>query len=216
MPVDISERVREIISILSFLRVLRSDQKAQLLCWAFLWSEFISYGMLPASQVELDMSIYAALQDRYERREAALQNQVLLLTKAASKLAGNFRQYLGLPTPCWNRADGTAGDQYVRLGEGQAARFEEKPWTQLSAIDGVVSFSIALTMVSDDCHSRTTYVFPMSIEFVPTGYLVKMNDAESVLLTPVEVEANSFDEVYAKVVARLELLLDPSRVMISN
>ncbi|WP_182374904.1 hypothetical protein [Pseudomonas putida] len=162
------------------------------------------------------MSIYAALQSRYESRETALNTQVFLLTKATSKLAANFGGYLGLPEPRWKRADNTSGDLYVRLGEGQGDRFEERPWTQLSAIDGVVTFSIALTMVSEDCQSRTTYVFPMSIEFSEFGYLVKLNNNEFVTLTPAEVEAGVFVEVYAKVVARLKTVLDPSKILIKK
>ena len=162
------------------------------------------------------MSIYAELQDRYENREAALNNQVLLLTKAASQLASHFAGYLGLLAPRWNHADGKVGDRYVRLGEGRAASFEEKNWSELSAIDGVVSFSIALTVVSDDCQSRVTYVFPMSIEFIQTGYLVKLLDSEAAMLTPAEVEAGLFGEIYSMLVDRLRSLLDPSKVLISK
>ncbi|CAI8828153.1 hypothetical protein EMIT053CA3_240004 [Pseudomonas donghuensis] len=43
MPVDISERVSEIIPILSFLRVLRSDQRSPAIESGFLFQRFLEW-----------------------------------------------------------------------------------------------------------------------------------------------------------------------------
>ncbi|SPO68127.1 hypothetical protein [Pseudomonas sp. JV241A] len=162
------------------------------------------------------MSIYTDLQNRYENREAALAKQVYLLSKAAAGLSDSFGSYLGLPSPRWNNPEGKPGDYYVRLGVGERNAFEEKPWTQMSSLGGVVSFSIALTLVSEDCYSRTTYVFPVSVEFVEGGYLFKLNEGDQVLLSVAEVTSGAFSEVHSKMVERLTQILDPSKVLIKN
>ncbi|UVK81431.1 hypothetical protein LOY46_17890 [Pseudomonas sichuanensis] len=162
------------------------------------------------------MTIYTELQNRFEAREAALAKQVYLLSKAAAGLSDNFGKYLGLPSPRWNYPDGKAGDYYVRFGVGERSSFEEKPWTQMSSLDGVVSFSMALTLISEDRFARTIFVFPMSVEFFDTGYLFKLNEGEQVLISVADVQSGAFDEVYSKMVARLGRILDPSQVLINN
>ncbi|OLS61873.1 hypothetical protein [Pseudomonas putida] len=161
------------------------------------------------------MSIYADLQKRYESHETALHTQLHLLSKAAGDLAAGFGKYLGLPGERWNHPDGKVGERYVRLGEGSVDSFQEKRWIELSSSKGKVDFSIAITLVSEDRDSRTTYIFSMGVQFCEDGYLFEVQ-GHGVSLAIEAVKAGVFDPVYMLIVDRLVARLDPSSILIKN
>jgi hypothetical protein len=161
------------------------------------------------------MSLYADLQKRYETREAAIQAQLHLLSKAAADLASGFGKYLGLPGDRWNHPDGKIGDRYVTLGEGAGHAFKEKRWNELSSLNGKVDFSLALTIVSEDRDSRTIYVFDMSVQFCDEGYLFDVN-GKGVILEVESVKSGSFEPVYNQIVEILIARLDQSKILIKN
>ena len=161
------------------------------------------------------MSIYSDLQKRYESREVAIQAQLHLLSKSAGDLAAGFGSYLGLTSERWNHPGGKAGNRYVMLGEGSAASFKEKPWIALSSVNGKVDFSLALTLVSEDRESRTTYVFDLGVQFTDDGYLFEVN-GQGVTISVDEVKAGNFESVYNLIVEKLMTQLDKSQILIKN
>jgi hypothetical protein len=161
-------------------------------------------------------TVFQEIQNDFEVREAAIQLQLNLLSKAVGKMAAGFGNYLGLPAPRWNHLDGKAGDFYIRLGEGSANSFKEKPWMQLSSLGGVVSFSLAVTVDSEDREIRTTYVFDMKVRFCGDGYQFDLNDNVHQILSVDEVQGGVFDPVYSMIVTQLKALLDPSKIFIKN
>lgn len=162
------------------------------------------------------MSLYEAIQTSYEEREARMALQLSLLAQAAGNMASHFRHYLGLQTARWHHPDGKAGDDYIRLGTGSAKSFEEKSWMTLSSRNGVVPFSLAVTIVSEDRMFRTNYVFEMTVSFIIDGYLFTLEEGEEELVSVEYVKANNFDPVHKMLSARLMNVLDPSKIMIKN
>lgn len=162
------------------------------------------------------MSVYEDLQQRFEKREAALSLQLHLLSKAAGDVASGLRFYLGLPSPKWNYPDGKAGDAYIRLGVGEKDRFEEKPWMTLSSKGGVVSFSLAVTILSEDREFRSIYVFNMSVCFCEGGYLFDVEGDRQQVVSVDDVKSGNLDSVYEMIVSQLKALLDPERILIKS
>ena len=162
------------------------------------------------------MSLYEAIQTSYEEREARMALQLNLLAKAAGNMASHFRHYLGLQTARWHHPDGKAGDDYIRLGTGSPNSFEEKPWMTLSSRNGVVPFSLAVTIVSEDRMFRATYVFEMTVHFILDGYLFTLGENDEELVSVDYVKADNFDPVHKMISARLMSLLDPAKIMIKN
>ena len=162
------------------------------------------------------MSLYEAMQSSYEEREARMALQLNLLAKAAGSMASHFRHYLGLQTARWQHPDGKAGDDYIRLGTGSAKSFEEKPWMMLSSRSGVVPFSLAVTIVSEDRMFRATYVFEMTVQFIIDGYLFTLDTGGEELVSVDYVKAENFDPIHKMISAQLINLLDPAKIIIKN
>lgn len=162
------------------------------------------------------MSVYEDIQERFEKREAALSQQLHLLSKAAGDVASGLRLYLGLPSHRWTYPDGKVGDAYIRLGVGQKDRFEEKPWMTLSSKGGVVAFSLAVTVVSQSQEFRSIYVFNMSVQFCEDGYLFDVEGDRQQIVSVDDVKAGDLDSVHEMIVSQLKSLLDPERILIKS
>lgn len=160
------------------------------------------------------MTIYERLQKSFQEKENALDAQLRLLAKAASLVENGFGAFLGLTASRWTDHNGKAGDPYVQLGVGREDQFKPVHWVKLSSYGGVVEFSLALTLTSDDYSSRTTYVFPMSAQCSKSGYVFQFEDGESVEVGSESAKAGRFDKVWAGIVVRLEKALDPSKVIL--
>ena len=162
------------------------------------------------------MSSYEAIQTSYEEQEARMALQLNLLAKAAGNMASHFRHYLGLQTAKWHHPDGKAGDEYIRLGTGSAESFEEKPWMMLKSRGGVVPFSLAVTIVSEDRTRRVTYVFEMTVKFTIDGYLFTLGEGGEELVSVDYVKANNFDPIHKLISSQLMSFLDPAKIIIKN
>jgi hypothetical protein len=214
-----SERMSEIIRILSFLRKSRIDPEARPLSRAFFWCKFPVCVILPLSKKEVAMTLYEQIKNRFQEQEAAQNMQLNLLARAAGNIASGFGNYLGTPDQLWKGTDGKSG-RYVMLGTGNGTGFEEKRWMALTSTGGVVDFTIAVTVLgSDDAIPRCTLTFPISAKFCDQGYEFAVhyqNNVTPVIISPEEVKAGQFAALYNVLTERLLAYFDPAKVLIQN
>lgn len=164
------------------------------------------------------MSIFDDLNERYARFEAAQTLQHNLLIKAVGALPGGFGKHIGLTVLHWHDEDGKAGARYIRLGVGAPESFEEKPWVSLTSMNGVVSFSLAVTVDSNlPLRPRMTYVFEGTVRFCPDGYDFAFKGLPSpIIVSPEKVIAGELSAVYDALVESLYKSFDPSLIEIRN
>lgn len=164
------------------------------------------------------MSIIDELNEQYEIYDAALTLQHNLLIKSLGALSGGFASYLGLLKAHWHHADGKRGDRYVRLGTGAPKSFEEKVWPQLTSVDGIVEFSLAVTLESENAtFKRYTFVFEGEAKFVAEGYEYRFKGIDyPVILSAEEVESEDFRELYKVLIDQLKSNFDPDSVLIKR
>lgn len=161
------------------------------------------------------MTLFEQLRERYTDHDAALTEQLTLLTRAAGNMTAGFGGYLGLPTPRWHKADGEAGEKYVRLGTGSVGDFEETQWQALTGLDGVVSFSVALTVDSPAAYQeRFTFFFDFDLQFCDDGYLFQIKHIGDVVVNASDAAAGKFEPVYNAMLEKLHDVLDPSKILI--
>lgn len=159
------------------------------------------------------MSIYNELSQQYKRLFEKQQARLHLMSSAANALAVGFERYLSIPDVTWTDSQGKQ-QRYVRLGTGDEHSFQEIDYLRLSSIDGVVDFSIALT-VEQDAHfglrqvvifefsvSLNSESFDFSVKKLPINLSVGIDDKDK----------QRFDPIYAALVERLMYIFDPDRV----
>ncbi len=161
------------------------------------------------------MSLYDELQQDYKSQQEAMTLQLNLLARAAGNMVASLPAYLGIPSARWNHHDGKAGDAYVRLGEGPPLDFKDKSWMNLSSKGGVVSFSVAVTIVSEDRNQRVTYVFEMDARFCDHGYRFALNDVDYRIIGAEDVKAEKYQVVHQMIFDKLKELLDPKKIVIT-
>ena len=86
----------------------------------------------------------------------------------------------------------------------------------LSSVGGVVAFTLAVTIVSEDRDSRVVYFFNMSVRFCDEGYLFDIEGDRQQIVSVDDVKSGNFDLVYALIVAQFKAVLDPDRILIKN
>lgn len=162
------------------------------------------------------MSIFDELNEQYAQFDAALTLQHQLLTKSVGDLAVGYEKYLGITVKNWFNADGTIGGRYIRLGTGSPERFEEKSWFQLTSSDGVVDFSIAITLESEDsAYPRFVFVFEGQAKFVNEGYEFSFKGIPyTILVGAAEVKSQDLSPVYDALTMALRSKLDLSSITI--
>lgn len=161
------------------------------------------------------MTLFEQLRERYTDYDAALTEQITLLTRAAGNLTAGLGGYLGLPTPRWHNEDGKPGDKYVRLGTGSVDDFKETQWQMLSGLNGVVSFLVALTVDSPAAYrERFTFVFEFDLKFCEDGYLFQIKHVGDVVVGASDVAGGRFEPVYNVMLEKLHDSLDPSKILI--
>lgn len=164
------------------------------------------------------MSVFDELNAQYAKFDAALQLQCHLLVKSIGELAIGFEKYLGLPHTYWFKEDGKRGERYVRLGTGTPKTFKEQAWPTYTALDGVVSFSLALTLTDlEPGTPRFHFVFEGTVQFGQDGYEYRFNGLDSpVVLSATEVESGDFKKVYDELVFLVKSKLNPESILIKK
>ncbi|VVN67590.1 hypothetical protein PS726_00194 [Pseudomonas fluorescens] len=164
------------------------------------------------------MAIFDELRDRYTQYDAALTLQLQLLSKTADLLVSNLGPYIGLPHPTWHKSDGEVGGRYIRLGTGKESSFEEKNWTELSSLGGVVDFTLALMIdAAEDKFPKQNLIFEISVSFCSDGYQFKIRSfPEPIVVSTEDVRNRKFNAVYDALVDRIKHIFDPARVEIQK
>ncbi|NIF15647.1 hypothetical protein [Pantoea sp. Cy-639] len=164
------------------------------------------------------MSVFDELNAQYAKFDAAINLQCHLLVKSIGELAIGFEKYLELPHIHWFQEGGKRGDRYVRLGTGTPKTFKEQAWPTYTALDGVVSFSLALTLTDSESGSpRFHFVFEGTVQFGQDGYEYRFNGLEApVILSAVEVESGDFKKVCDELVFLLKSRINPESILIKK
>ncbi|MDN7144141.1 hypothetical protein KC131_26190 [Pseudomonas sp. JQ170] len=160
------------------------------------------------------MSVFKELSHWRAEYNAARMEQLNRLSDRAQRLVGALQNYLGLDSPHWvNPKDGVVMN-YVRMGSGSPQHFEEKGRHELSSIDGVMAFSVAITLENaPDQYPKTHHVFQLEVIARQGGYEFSSRDFDGSFLVGATEEADhAYEGVCTAIVNELKKSYDVGRV----
>lgn len=159
------------------------------------------------------MTIFSELGERYSEYQAAEQEYLNELANAAKGVASTFPTYLGLKDTLW--VDSRTGEQksYVQLGEGDQNNFVARSWRDLTFVDKVMSFSIALNIsVPSRPGGRVKFVTQLSVAKKSNIFLFRVEKGKGIIeIHALDQSAGRFDELHAEIVKVIKASFDPSR-----
>ncbi|MBT9268077.1 hypothetical protein KKQ10_24685 [Pseudomonas sp. MG-9] len=159
------------------------------------------------------MSIYSEISQQYKKLFERQQARLFMMSSAASAFAAGFERYLSIPDITWTDSKGDQ-QRYVRLGTGDEHNFNEVGFLKLSSLNGVVHFSVALT-VEQDAHSgyRQVVVFQFTVSISGDNFEITAKDLPLTLSVNIDdKDKQRFDPIYAALVERLMNMFDPEKI----
>ncbi|WP_038609009.1 hypothetical protein [Pseudomonas alkylphenolica] len=160
------------------------------------------------------MSVFKELSHRRAEYNAARMEQLDRLSAQAQRFVGALQRYLGLDSPHWvNPKDGVVM-KYVRMGSGSPQNFEEKGRHEFSSVDGVLDFSVAITLENaPDQFPKTHHVFQLEVTAKQGGYEFYSRDFDGSFLVGAAEEADhAYEGVCTAIVNQLKNSYDVGRV----
>lgn len=153
------------------------------------------------------MSAYAELSQRFADYHRAQMEQLHRLASQARNFTTALEVFLELPRAVWSDPKTGAEMSYIRLGKGDAQKFEEMHFHQLSSINGVMDFAVSVTLErAPDSYPKRHHIFQVKVAATRDGYLFTSADFEGSLLVRDGVSRN---EDYNPLCATLlQVLLD--------
>lgn len=155
------------------------------------------------------MAIIDDLNSKYAAYRNAQIAQLNTLCSAAGKMVYGFGEYLGLANMSWTNPSSGQVLDYVRLGKGDENTFEEMDRYKLSSLNGVVSFSISITLeIGPNNYPKTHIIFPLSIREIESGFEFSGKDFPNSMLVEKDPGNGQFDPVYSAIVANISRIYD--------
>lgn len=181
--------------ILSFLRVLRSDLESPAIVSGFFVESARLLWQFSTSLIwRLEMSVYKELSIRFQEHRAARHDQRRRLAEQALRLVRALEHYLELPAKVWANPKNGQELSYVRLGTGDQYSFVETSPHELSSLDGVMEFSVSVTLESAPHEfPKVHHIIRLAVGAKAGGYEFVSEDFEGTFLVP---SGDDADHIY--------------------
>ncbi|WP_415760308.1 hypothetical protein [Pseudomonas sp. LT1P18] len=160
------------------------------------------------------MSEFKELSQRYAECRAANSDQLRRLVGQARQFALALEDYLGLPAKTWTNNQEGNEMAYVRVGQGQSQNFEEKYPHEFSSLNGVVDFSVSVTLESAPSqYPKTHHIFQFAVAAIEGGYEFTSKDfGGSFKVGAAEDAFHAYEQLCAAVVNTLKNSYDVSKI----
>lgn len=161
------------------------------------------------------MSQFKELSMRFAEFRAARLDQLRRLTTQAQNFTLALQDFLELPAETWiNHKDGVE-TAYVRLGSGTPQSFEEKGPHEFSSLNGVVEFSVSVTLeTGPGLFPKTHHIFQLSVAALNGGYEFSSKDFDgSFKVAAADDSFHSYEQLCAALVNTLKDSYDVKHVL---
>lgn len=160
------------------------------------------------------MSVFKELSFQYKQHRLARLDQLARLADQCQRLGKALENYLQLPSKTWVDPQTGSEMSYVRIGKGDAHKFEEVNPYELSSLNGKLEFAISVTLESAPGEFPKIHsIFRLAVEAKLGGYEFTSKDFSGNFRVPKGDDAEHvYEGICTALVGQLKAACDTDRI----